>query len=317
MNPDQTQLRRGITIIEVMVAMGVVGILAALLLPAIAQAREAARRATCRNHLRQIGIAIQSYESAHGCFPPAGVGLASSYLCRLLPYVEASDLIDLRDQATNESLDAWYDLRSRTPVVFRCPSDPGAAQEGFSSYAGNAGNGVQENGFNGFFRYMDGLGGFDAGGVIRAQDVDRGLSRTAAVSEFLTNDKSGARDRAFWEIGSQWDPDQLDPFANACRNLPANPAAAGITAGVSPLGGDWTNFNLGLTLYNHVLTPNSPRCNFVTSYQLSCMPTGSMHPGGAQTLFGDGHCEFTGSSIDLAVWRQIGSRTSRQQSQAP
>jgi prepilin-type N-terminal cleavage/methylation domain-containing protein/prepilin-type processing-associated H-X9-DG protein len=310
MNANPADRHRGFTVIELMVALGIIGVLAAILLPAIAQAREVARRATCRNHLRQIGIAIQSYESAHGCFPPAGVGLASSYLCRLLPYVEAGNLIDLRDQAINESLDAWYELRSLTPPVFRCPSDPGAAQEGFSSYAGNSGNGAQPGVFKGFFRYLDGFGS-DPGGVIRAQDVDRGLSRTAAVSEFLTNDKSGARERAFWEIGAQ-DPDQPELFASACRNLPANPAGAGITNGVSPLGGDWTNFNLGLTLYNHMLAPNSPRCNFVSSYQLSCMPAGSTHPGGAHTLYGDGHCEFTGNSVDLGVWRQVGSRTSRQ-----
>jgi prepilin-type processing-associated H-X9-DG protein len=47
------------------------------------------------------------------------------------------------------------------------------------------------------------------------------------------------------------------------------------------------------------------------------MPAGSAHPGGAQTLYGDGHCDFTSSSVDLAVWRQIGSRTSRQQLPPP
>lgn len=310
MNADRNS-RHGLTIVEVMVAMGVVGILAALILPAVSHARDAARRTTCRNHLRQIGVAIHAYESAHGCFPPAGVGAASSYLCRLVPYVEKSELVDQANRAMADSLDGWDELRMNTPAVFKCPADPGGPDDCWSSYAGNSGTGLQQAGFNGFFRYIDGMDGWDPGGVIRAQNVDRGLSRCAAVSEFLVNDRSGARARAFWELSPMWEADQLDAFATSCNSLPANPEAAGLTAGVSPLGWDWTNFNLGLTLYNHVLPPNAPRCNNGSMYQLSCMPAGSQHPGGAHTLYGDGHCEFTADHIDLAAWRLIGSRTSR------
>src|SRR4029077_11265192 len=91
--------RRGFTIIELMVAMGVVGIIAAILLPAISMARDAARRAMCRNHLRQIGLAIHAYESVHACFPPSGTSIASSYLCRILPYVDEAALFDQVDLA--------------------------------------------------------------------------------------------------------------------------------------------------------------------------------------------------------------------------
>src|SRR5688500_4111863 len=94
-------VRRGFTLIELLVVIAIIAILVALLLPAVQQAREAARRTECRNNLRQIGLALHNYVDAHRVFPPSycavpgvttTVGGQWSVFARILPYVEQSNL---------------------------------------------------------------------------------------------------------------------------------------------------------------------------------------------------------------------------------
>src|SRR5690349_14431794 len=90
--------RRGFTLIELLVVIAIIGVLIALLLPAVQAAREAARRIQCTNNLKQIGLAMSNYESSIGGLPPtfvaAGTGTTTTYvngwsaLARILPYLE-------------------------------------------------------------------------------------------------------------------------------------------------------------------------------------------------------------------------------------
>lgn len=280
---DSMPSRRGFTLIEMLTVIGILGLLAALLLPAIMASREAARKMTCGNNLHQFAIAIANYESGYKCFPPAGLGDELSHIECLLPYFE------------------------RQMDVLLCPTDPGAKGELRISYCGNAGTGVQRHGFDGMFRYATGFEPYDSGGVIRASDVTDGLSQTAAVAEAIIGG-SAKRLTGIWHVPEQTAPDQLDAFAASCAALPDDPAAAGILGNTGSWGFNFRDFNVGQTLYNHVLPPDSPRCINGQQYQLSCFPAGSYHAGGITLLYADGHATFTSDAIDRNVWRKIGSR---------
>ncbi len=150
-----------------MVVIAIIGILIALLLPAVQAAREAGRRATCINNMRQIGLALHNYENSRGCFPPAGIGYGDCYTCNttyvgdsrifnlsgmlfLLPYLEQQSLYDqfnLKEAVATTSSSAVQKNTNGTVVgnpltngnaalcgtvvnAFLCPSDGSADPKG-------------------------------------------------------------------------------------------------------------------------------------------------------------------------------------------
>ena len=135
--------RGGFTLIELLVVIAIIAILVAILLPAVQQAREAARRAQCKNHLKQLGLAVMNYESTFSCLPPAAVltyqgnindGTAqrqysASWITRCLPYLEAQGFYDAiiwegTDWA-GYTIDKNYALTSKGEFDFlKCPSSP-------------------------------------------------------------------------------------------------------------------------------------------------------------------------------------------------
>lgn len=129
---------RGFTLIELLVVIAIIAILIALLLPAVQQAREAARRSTCKNNMKQIGLAFHNYHDSYGCFAPAYIldtsnFNAHSWGAMILPYLDQAPLYNQFNFnapffSPNSSLGHTYDntTPSRTQVpVFNCPSTPG------------------------------------------------------------------------------------------------------------------------------------------------------------------------------------------------
>lgn len=146
-----TRNRRGFTLIELLVVIAIIGVLIALLLPAVQSAREAARRAQCTNNLKQIGLAIHNFESANNKFPdgagpvPTATGVGpytrSSVQVLILPYLEQANLystfnmgLDVNNTGQNET------ARCQNISAFICPSDAASTRmPGSTVYAGSTG----------------------------------------------------------------------------------------------------------------------------------------------------------------------------------
>ena len=161
MNHKSTQNRPGFTLVELLVVIAIIGILVALLLPAIQAAREASRRSSCLNNLRQLGLACHLFENANKVFPTAGSKAAygyegASWMYQILPHIEEKTLYDLRkgDGGAN----AGFTLTGLSEIqvsLFNCPSRSGRfATIGTDVYALNDYAGVMASwsdpGWNGF-----------------------------------------------------------------------------------------------------------------------------------------------------------------------
>src|SRR5436190_13039206 len=148
-------IRRAFTLVELLVVIAIIGVLVALLLPAVQAAREAARRSSCGNNVKQLGLALHNYHDTNRKFPMAGyltappVTTSSSlpfhhtWLTSLLPFMEQQALYD----NTNMMLPAWgQPIVSREIPTLRCPSDGGYNGSvsdhqniGITNYAGSEG----------------------------------------------------------------------------------------------------------------------------------------------------------------------------------
>lgn len=204
---------RGFTLIELLVVIAIIAVLIALLLPAVQQAREAARRTQCKNHLKQIGLAVHNYHDVYNKLPDGGTDTGTGYPCsaccnannrgewnwmyQIMPQLDQSNLFNLTSDAE------IY----RTPVsVYFCPSRRAPAVYGSSAksdYAGNAGDG--HTAYN--------------GAIIRRsckQPIDfaylrDGTSNTLLIGEKQTNvdnfGGSGGDNEAY--VNSGWDQDEV------------------------------------------------------------------------------------------------------------
>ena len=299
--------RRGFTVIELLVSIAVIGLLLALLLPAVQSVRESARRAQCQNNLKQIGLAILEYESQYGVLPKGDV-----LRYDLLPFLGQAAIHTQRGDVGAQGAAAWDSIRGVTIPVFLCPSDPASAViagEAASSYPSCFGSGLLVNGFDGAFGlWWDPFPQQYPSGPIRIGDILDGTSNVAAVSEWLHSDGSTHRLRVRWQTPSSYISTELDTFRNLCESLPVDPTSYGWTGNPHERGIPWFHGWLGVGQYNHMLPPNRPSCNNGTHLPTGIHSAASHHRGGVNLLFVDGHVTFESETVDRQAWQQLGDR---------
>ncbi|QDU02318.1 Type II secretion system protein G precursor [Gimesia chilikensis] len=316
--------RSAFTLIELLVVIAIIAILIALLLPAVQQAREAARRTQCKNNMKQIGLAMHNYASTYAeMFPNAGNPLTGGYpddfspLARLLPYCDQANLNNLIDFDLKLGHPAFQPLPTDMQPVARtvipmllCPSDPApsTAIEPYQNtytyagcnYAANQGDGVD---FNNGSTYSPthplgpGNGLFWVGANMRIRDCVDGTTNTIAFAESTRGpgpNTTGTNNdvRLYRMDGSYPEVAAAPPYANT-------EGSRLITwlRGSVPFG----------PVMNGYLTPNSKVPDAVSgSSKLTAAR--SYHTGGANVVLCDGSVRFVGDSIDVTLYRGLWTR---------
>jgi prepilin-type N-terminal cleavage/methylation domain-containing protein/prepilin-type processing-associated H-X9-DG protein len=287
---------RGFTILELLVSIAIIGLLVALLLPAVQRSREAARRVECSSHLRQIGIAVNSYAEAHRQLPYSHFG--GGILFAIMPYLEQGDEHERLQKLMQGDFNDLITMNQTAArlEIYLCPDDGLAVQPGASSFSVNRG--------------APGLEAFGQGNNGRAlswRDVFDGLSQTAFVSERRNAPPYVPPTPPDPEYGNWFltqalpatiTPADLIAFAEDC--LRASQTTAPMTQ-----AGNGTYYSVG-SGYNHVGTPSGPFCSSMSLVISS--PAMSNHPRGVNVLLADGAVRFVSDGIDRMVWLAVGSR---------
>lgn len=307
------------SLIELLVAIAIIGTLVALLLPAVQAAREAARRSTCANHLRQLAIASQNYHATHGHFPPGrGDPLPKvfSTFAYLLPFIEEQTLADqiqlqlppttftvgpkLYDGSGNERA-------AKTSIaVLLCPSDGAngkvsGSDFGPTNYAANAGSGLRDIGN---LKGADGV--FFTASKVKFADITNGASNTAAFSERLLGSGressplfTTSADRNMLEL-----PIGIDPNPSSCTT-----GAGGDS--YTERGAKWILGNYGNTLYNHFYGPNAANQDCMNiQQQKGWHAPRSAHPASVHVAYCDGSVRMIPDEVNLDAWRAAATRNS-------
>jgi prepilin-type N-terminal cleavage/methylation domain-containing protein/prepilin-type processing-associated H-X9-DG protein len=286
---------RGFTLVELLVVIAIIGVLVALLLPAIQAAREAARRGQCSNNLRQISLAAANYESAKRTYPPSdtpGAGRGTPMFMLLLPYFEKGAVTGTYNFNLGANDDEWYEsVPAQTPVsIYLCPSNARWAhvlvRRDYFGVKGGARANFASNGW--------GMGSVDGFYILRkgrkVGDIMDGTSNTLALGESIQGDSQDISDKSLRSPNLiPYDPILGSP---TWWIMGANCGSGDCNLAGGQIGRRTTRGTF------HPINYSYPPKNENTDNA----PFGSEHTSGAQFGWGDGHVTFISDGIDPLVY---------------
>jgi prepilin-type N-terminal cleavage/methylation domain-containing protein/prepilin-type processing-associated H-X9-DG protein len=303
--------RSGFTLIELLVVIAIIGILVALLLPAVQAAREAGRRVSCSNNLKQFILAAHEYHDTFEVFP-AGVNRRDiSVHTSLLPYYEQAGVERFVDYTKSWNHANNAAARQTQIKFFNCPSDPQrAVPTGYAgtSYRANQGSGVlwglpPTNPSNINFGMPAPNGVFFQDSYLPLAAVTDGTSHTAAFSEHQKGDfnQGIASPTDTFQPGTH--PANADEAMAQCNAIDITNLAF---QGRSDIGAPWIQGYHSTTQYFHVLPPNGRSCMFPPGRIATS--AASQHPGGVMVALCDGSVRYVSETISIQTWRLMGQR---------
>ena len=327
-------LRRGFTLIELLVVIAIIAVLIALLLPAVQQAREAARRTQCKNNLKQFGLSLHNYHDVFLMFPLGKFGSihdsggaantnswrAFSAHAMILPYMDQAAVYSQFDVnlMVHSGAAGPPNTQGNNPVTknkkiaaFICPSDtrwPGA--EAGNNYLASGG---PTTGWG--IAAADQIGMFNYQRTVAMSDITDGTSNAIAVSEATVGNNSATYDLRRSHVRNQafpggvpnkfWTKSQLDTYGTQCLTGTGNVHAH--------KGREWANGIGSQTIFNTMNGPNTtnPDCHPCAGCgwydSAGIWSARSQHTGGVHVLLGDGAVRFVSDNVDLLTWQRAGA----------
>lgn len=318
--------RKGFTLVELLVVIAIIGVMVGLLLPAVQAAREAARRMSCGNNFKQLGLGMHNYHSTYQKFAstwdgtdPSGFRM-NQHLVGILPFIEQQALWEMMSNPSqqgttkfapfgaNPGTDApTYDPWRTQVAGFRCPSDPvqhnGAGQTNYGNCYGDTVRGAGRSPQPGDRNHHTGVTGHDRGlfareKASRFRDILDGTANTVAMGELCVMDmKRGVQSYVYHLNGSTW----WRPLPSQCKSgvhIDVNSPSMYATGGIWQRGRRWADGHWHSTAIMTVLPPNSPSCLRSTDSNDGLASVSSYHQGGAHVLMCDGAVRFITDSIE-------------------
>ena len=332
-NTNRELTTSGFTLVELLVVIAIIGILIGMLLPAVQAVREAARRISCSNNVRQLALANLNFESSFGHFPglPQTSQIGFSPQARLLPFVEQANLQDLinfdvplmEGSGGSQVLNPIHAAAAENALcLFLCPSDGQDplfqnANTGEAIFAGNnyvacTGDGADTNydtraETNGMV-WQDSKVGF--------QSLTDGSSNTLFLSESLLGDQSegsGLVENSQRQMARFRGGGLLDPGMGYDTPPGTNPDIAEVAVASGNFDGrgraSWIWGREHMVTFNTYIVPNSDQPD-VHRNGYGWFAARSLHSGGVNVALADGSSRLVSDSVDLDVWRALGTRNS-------